>query len=184
MCRRKNSKDLRGGKRSRLGGQSLVAELGSGRIWEMQIQNKTLVQTTLASQMWLPHPHHCSGVTLEGFSAESAVPGGRGWGTGDTEEQACALSAVLTYLLQEDLSITWRLATYHSLEDLQRIWLLHWSRQLPWALDLSGGASDSERGYRMGWAGVRHRGRQCIWDISLHNDMCICTRLLEKKADL
>lgn len=56
MCRRKNSKDLRGGKRSRLGGQSLVAELGSGRIWEMQIQNKNLVQTTLATQMQLPNP--------------------------------------------------------------------------------------------------------------------------------
>lgn len=55
MRRRKTVKNAGGGKDLDLGAR-LVAPQGSRRIWEMQVQNKTLVQATLASQMPLPIP--------------------------------------------------------------------------------------------------------------------------------
>lgn len=94
--------------------------------------------------------------------SEQSLP--PGWGTGHANEQACTPRATLTALLQEHLSVIWRLDTYHSLEDLQGISQLHWSRQAWWAptdtsrprgllfvtwwegLDLSGRPSASEWG--------------------------------------
>lgn len=52
----------------------------------------------------LPHFNHCSGTALESVSAESDMAGGKGWGLGHTDEQACSLEGCPAYLPQEDLT--------------------------------------------------------------------------------